>query len=209
MIDLRLHRDVERRDRLVGDDERRIQRERAGQADALALSAAELVRIPRELRPVEPDQLEQLRDARTSLRLAPDAVDDQRLFDDVADPHPRIERRVRILKDDLHVAARLAHARPGERQDVLALEPDFPDVGSISRRMQRPVVVLPLPDSPTSPNVSPCSIVKLTPSTARTIEAARRAALAAELLDQVPDLEQRHQLLRPGRTSGSTAGPCR
>ena len=45
--DLRLHRDVERRDRLVGDDERRLQRERARQADALALAAAELVRILR------------------------------------------------------------------------------------------------------------------------------------------------------------------
>ena len=35
-----------------------------------------------------------------------------------------------------------------------------PDVGSISRRMHRPVVVLPLPDSPTRPNVSPSSIEK-------------------------------------------------
>ena len=35
--------------------------------------------------------------------------------------------------------------------------------------MQRPVVVLPLPDSPTSPNVSPSSIVKPTSSTAVTV----------------------------------------
>ena len=43
-----------------------------------------------------------------------------------------------------------------------------PDVGSTSRRMQRPVVVFPLPDSPTRPNVSPGSTSKLTSSTART-----------------------------------------
>ena len=43
--DLRLHRDVERRHRLVGDDERRVQRQRAGQPDALPLSAAELVGV--------------------------------------------------------------------------------------------------------------------------------------------------------------------
>ncbi len=36
---LRLHRDIEGRDRLVGDDEARIERERAGDADALALAA--------------------------------------------------------------------------------------------------------------------------------------------------------------------------
>ena len=59
---LRLHRDVERRDRLVGDDERRIERERARQADPLALAAAELVRVARQMRRIEADQLEQLRD---------------------------------------------------------------------------------------------------------------------------------------------------
>src|SRR5579862_768591 len=50
----------------------------------------------------------------------------------------------------------------------MSLKRMSPDVGSINLRMQRPVVVLPLPDSPTNPNVSPASIVKLTSSTART-----------------------------------------
>ena len=45
--DLRLDRDVERGDRLVADDEVRVQGERARDADALALAAGELVRIPR------------------------------------------------------------------------------------------------------------------------------------------------------------------
>ena len=43
--DLRLHADVERRDRLVGEDQVGPERERAGDADALALAARELVRI--------------------------------------------------------------------------------------------------------------------------------------------------------------------
>ena len=51
--DLRLDRDVQRRDRLVGDDERRVERQRAREADALTLSAAELVRIAREMVRVE------------------------------------------------------------------------------------------------------------------------------------------------------------
>ena len=43
--DLRLDRDVERGDRLVADDELRAERERARDADALALAARELVRV--------------------------------------------------------------------------------------------------------------------------------------------------------------------
>ena len=48
--DLRLDRDVERRHRLVADDQLRLERERAGDADALALAAGELVRIVVHLR---------------------------------------------------------------------------------------------------------------------------------------------------------------
>src|SRR5882672_499086 len=50
-----------------------------------------------------------------------------------------------------------------------------PDEGSMRRRMQRPVVVLPLPDSPTRPNVSPSSMLKLTSSTAETRVPARKS----------------------------------
>ena len=45
--DLRLHRDVEGRDRLVGDDALGLDRERPGDADALPLAARELVRVAR------------------------------------------------------------------------------------------------------------------------------------------------------------------
>jgi hypothetical protein len=48
-----------------------------------------------------------------------------------------------------------------------------PALGSISRRMQRPVVDLPQPDSPTSPSVSPLPMSKLTPSTACTWSTVR------------------------------------
>ena len=48
-----------------------------------------------------------------------------------------------------------------------------PAVGLYSRRMQRPVVVLPQPDSPTNPSVSPRRTVKVTPSTALICATAR------------------------------------
>ena len=43
-----------------------------------------------------------------------------------------------------------------------------PSVASSSRMMQRAIVDLPQPDSPTTPSVSPCLTLKLTPSTAFT-----------------------------------------
>src|SRR5262245_23101186 len=49
----------------------------------------------------------------------------------------------------------------------------LPAVGSISRRAVRPTVDLPQPDSPTRPRVSPRLIVKLTPSTAKTVPTRR------------------------------------
>lgn len=49
----------------------------------------------------------------------------------------------------------------------------WPLVGSIKRRMHRPVVDFPHPDSPTTPSVSPACNSKLTPSTACTLSTTR------------------------------------
>ena len=57
--DLRLDRDVERRDRLVADQELGLQRQGAGDADALPLAAGEAVRVAAEVAHVEADRLEQ------------------------------------------------------------------------------------------------------------------------------------------------------
>ena len=89
--DLRLHRDVERRHRLVENHERRVERERAGEPDPLALAAAELVRVALEVRGVEADQPEQLSHPRPPLGARAQPVDDQRFLDDLTRPHSRIE----------------------------------------------------------------------------------------------------------------------
>ena len=60
-------------------------------------------------------------------------------------------------------------ARSERLSSVVTLRPwkvTSPEVGSISRRIERPVVDLPQPDSPTSPSVSPGMMSKLTSSTA-------------------------------------------
>ena len=60
----RLHRDVERRGRLVGDQQLGLERERAGEARALALAAGELVRVAVAERLGQLHRLEQLVDPR-------------------------------------------------------------------------------------------------------------------------------------------------
>ena len=70
----------------------------------------------------------------------------------------RSERRALLIE-------RHAHPRPANHNS--------PELGSISRRMQRPVVDLPQPDSPTTPSVSPFSTSKLTWSTAWTLPTSR------------------------------------
>src|SRR5438132_8011690 len=107
--------------------------ERTREADALPLAAAELVRIPFEVRRIEADEVEQLGHARAPLGAAPESMDDQRLLDDVPRAHARIQRRIGVLEDDLHLAARLAHSPPAEGKDVLAPKPHF-----AGRRLDQP-----------------------------------------------------------------------
>ena len=56
-----------------------------------------------------------------------------------------------------------------------------PAVGRSSRRMQRPVVVLPQPLSPTRPSVSPRLMSKSTPSTAFTSPILRVSTMPSEI----------------------------
>ena len=76
---LRADRHVQRRDRFVQHDQPRPRGQRAGERDALALSAAELVRILRRLLRPQPDLRQQLAHPLRDLRAAAPAGDDQRL----------------------------------------------------------------------------------------------------------------------------------
>src|SRR5690349_9292929 len=108
---LGLDRDVERRDRLVADDELRLHRERSRDADALTLPAGKFMRIAAHVIGLQPDGLEQADDALLELALVlRQLMNDQGLADDGADAHARIERGVGILEDDLDVAAERAQA---------------------------------------------------------------------------------------------------
>ena len=81
--DLGLHRDVEGRDRLVGDDQARLQGQGAGDADALALAAAEGVGEPAHVLGAQPDAAQEIGHASLALPAVRHAVDQQRLADEI------------------------------------------------------------------------------------------------------------------------------
>ena len=75
---------------------------------------------------LQADEPQQFLDARLR-RLCPCAMSwiSQRLGDDVADGHARIERGVRVLKDDLHLFAQAAQLVAAQVHDVAAVEDDL------------------------------------------------------------------------------------
>ncbi len=132
--DLGLDRHVERRDRLVADDEVRPRRKRPGQHGALALPARELVRIARGVIGAEADGREQFGHPLHPLRRRAKAMDVERLADLLADGQAPVERGERILEDHLHAGAgapsgrlmrqRQRRAVEGDRTGIRGLEAD-------------------------------------------------------------------------------------
>ena len=74
------------------------------------------------------------------------------LADDLAHGHTGLQRGEGILEDDLHLRAHIPHFLVREGIHVLTVKQHLTAVFSPARRrMVRPVVVLPQPDSPTRP----------------------------------------------------------
>jgi hypothetical protein len=119
-----LYGDVERRDRLVRDDELRLDRERAGDADPLPLTAAELVGPPAGELGREPDALEQVGDARRARLLRHDRVHVEHLLEHLAYRHRRVQRRIRILEDHLDPLSELARRPLALPEHAPAFEED-------------------------------------------------------------------------------------
>src|SRR5277367_4472154 len=88
---LRLHRDVKRRDRLVGDDQPRPGDEGARDGDALALATGKLMRMLQGVRSLEADRLERGLNPRAPLRPARSAKRRQRFRYYFLDALPRVK----------------------------------------------------------------------------------------------------------------------
>ena len=128
---LRLDRLVQRGNRFVEDHDARLERQRAGDVDALALAAGELVRVARGIalrREAHPGE----QFARTRFRLPPrQAVHDGSERDRILDRQARIERSEGVLEHHLHLPAHVADRHPVRRRfgDAFALEQHAPGIG--------------------------------------------------------------------------------
>ena len=119
--DLRLHRDVERGDRLVADDEAAVAAPGRGRCRCAGAGRRRIrAGSGRRERRGQADQLQHLgRPASRARGIGARAVDQQRLHDDVLDRHARVERAERVLEDDLHGAG-AARAAPVPFRPVMS-----------------------------------------------------------------------------------------
>jgi len=115
---LRLDRHVQRRDRFVADDQFRAQRQGAGDPDPLTLTAGECVWVAVHVLNPQPDQFQEFARAMPQFLAAGQPVHDQRLGHDLHHRHARVQRRVRILEDDLHLSPKGDHLPAGQMRDV-------------------------------------------------------------------------------------------
>ena len=116
-----LHRHVEGRCRLVGDQQLRLEREGACDAHALLLSAGQLVRVAVAVRAGQLDGIEQLLHPLvqvSALAPRPRAACGSPI--DCADRQARVERRRRVLEDDADVLVHLVQQAAVGLRDVVA-----------------------------------------------------------------------------------------
>src|SRR5690606_14903916 len=103
---MRLNGNVQSRGGFVQNNERRIGNQGPCDGDSLALASAEFVGIARQMLRLEAYPCDQGVQSFRAALLPPfiGRQGPQRLEYDVLNLHPRIERGLRVLKDDLHLA---------------------------------------------------------------------------------------------------------
>ncbi len=140
---------VERRERLVEQEQRGVSRERARERDSLALAARKLVH-PSAGELGDPEALEQRSDVPCAPRAETDVApnvemrEERVLLEEVADAS--------VFRRDVDPAVRVEKDELVERDDAFG--------GRSSPATTRSTVVFPAPDGPTSATVSPRSTVR-------------------------------------------------
>ena len=121
--DLRPDRHIERRHGLVEHDKARRQRQGARDRDALTLTAGKFVREQIRRAIGQPDHVEETQHPRAHLGAGQLLVCRERLGDDRADPHARVQRSIRVLKYRLDRFAVMPPAGGVEFVQIAPFEP--------------------------------------------------------------------------------------
>ena len=122
---LRLDRNVERRDRLVEHEETRAHCERPRDPDTLALPARKLMRLAVKRVGPYPNHIEQFEDPLLLLHPACETMDLNSFADDCAHSHAGIKRCVRILEDELHLAAQMTKLAARKGGEIAPVKKDL------------------------------------------------------------------------------------
>ena len=133
---LRLHRDVERAHRLVGDDQLGPRDQRAGDGDALSLAAGEFVRVLVERVGAQAHGFEHGGGALALLDAAGAFQRGGRLGHGAPDAPARVERAVGVLEHHLEVAPRRAQIARRQRVQVTPLQQHLTGRGRLQRHHQ-------------------------------------------------------------------------
>jgi hypothetical protein len=115
-----------------------VQRQGAGDADALALAAGEFVRVAVGEAAVQADLVHQLVDAFQLLGLVQSVCSSSGSPMMLGQRHARVEAGLRVLEHHLHRRALACAAPRGQAWHVLAVDHHRPAVGSYSRSIARP-----------------------------------------------------------------------
>ncbi len=188
--DARLDGHVQGRDRFVEDQQRRVEGQGTGDADALALAAGELMGIAVDVLGVEPNQFHDVLDL-LGAAVAPHAMDPHGLGDDPLDRHAGVQRGVRILEHDLDPLAQNPYPRGAAPDQFFALELDRTRSGLEELQQHSPGGRLAAPRLPHQGKGLPCGHVEAhrRDGMDKALHPAEQAPSDGEVLDQVSHLE--------------------
>ncbi|OLE25267.1 MAG: hypothetical protein AUI36_32690 [Cyanobacteria bacterium 13_1_40CM_2_61_4] len=130
--DLRLNGNVECGDWLISHYKLRIDRQRAGDTNSLALTTRELVRITLDIALAQANGFHKLVHTLFRFPSLRKSKCFQGLTDNLTYCHSRIQRGVRVLKNDLQMAAMLTHFSRRKMSEI-AIMIEYPPGGRFSQ----------------------------------------------------------------------------
>ena len=117
---------VQRGNRLIADNKLRLKGKRTSNTNALALTTRELMRVAIDVLGVKTYHIKQATDViNTLFSRWHSPMNKQRLRNKLANGHTRVERCIRILENELHIAAHFLKTSLVKLTYILAIKHNF------------------------------------------------------------------------------------